>query len=187
MKRTDQTKAERWDSAPDRQPHLPWCEAGHTTYLEATDIEDGEKQSAETSPDEKARRNFLGCWLINSDQSLHSNSTTNRGVCIHYMGNGCQDQQEQAGQNPEHGSASHTWSHENHLSAWHGSNSQCGATWEEKKSQNTHSGRKTKKAAFPPSTHKPGTTHQKIASNAKACTTSTKNCPGHTKTLWMCQ
>ena len=35
------------------------------------------------------------------------------------MGNGCQDQQEQAGQNPEHGSASHVWSHENHPSALH--------------------------------------------------------------------
>ena len=54
-------------SCPDRQPHLPWCEAGHTTYLEATDREDRDKQSAETSPDEKARRNFLGCRLINSD------------------------------------------------------------------------------------------------------------------------
>ena len=95
----------------------PWCEAGHTTYLEATDREDGEKRSAETSPDEKARRNFLGCRLINSDQSLHSNSTTNHGVCIHYVGNGCQNQQEQAGQSPEHGSASHTWSQENHPSA----------------------------------------------------------------------
>ena len=83
------------------------------------------------------------------------------------MGNGCQDQQEQAGQNPEHGSASHTWSHENHPSAWHGKNSQCGTTWEEKKSQNPHSGRKTKKAAFPPSTHKPGTTHQKSPQTPK--------------------
>ena len=88
-----------------------------TTYLEATDRKDGEKQSVETSPDEKARRNFLGCRLINSDQSLHSNSMTNHGVCIYYMGNGCQDQQEQARQNPEHGCTSHTWSHENHPSA----------------------------------------------------------------------
>ena len=112
---------------------------------------------------------------------------TNHGVCIHYMGNGCQDQQEQAGQSPERGSASHTWSHENHPIALHGKNSQCGATWEEKKTQNPHSGRKTEKAAFPPSTHKPSTAHQKIASNAKGWTTSTKNCPGHTKTLWMCQ
>ena len=87
------------------------------------------------------------------------------------MGNGCQDQQEQAGQNPEHGSASHTWSLENHPSAWHGKNSQCGATWEEKKSQkksqNPHSGRKTNKAAFPPSTHKPGTTHKKSPQTSK--------------------
>ena len=117
LKGTDQTTAEGRDCAPDRHPHLPWCGAGHTTYLEATDREDGEKQSTETSPDEKARRNFLGCRLINYDQSLHSNSTTNHGVCIHYVGNGCQDQQEQAGQSPEHGSASHTWSHVNHPSA----------------------------------------------------------------------
>ena len=46
-----------------------------------------------------------------------ANSTTDHGVCIHYMGNGCQDQQEQARQNPAHGSASHTWSHENLPSA----------------------------------------------------------------------
>ena len=67
----------------------PWCEGGHTTYLEATDWEDGEKWSAETSPDEKARMNYLGCRLINSDQSLQSHSTTNHRVCIHYVGNGC--------------------------------------------------------------------------------------------------
>ena len=47
------------------------------TYLEATDREDGEKRSAETSPDENAGRNNLGCQLINSDHSLHSNGTTN--------------------------------------------------------------------------------------------------------------
>ena len=41
-----------------------------------------------------------------------------------------------------------------------GKNSQCRATWEEKKSQNPHPGRKTEKAAFPPTTHKPGTAHQ---------------------------
>ena len=87
------------------------------TYLEATNTEDGEKQSAETSLDEKARRNYLGCRLINSGQSLHSNSTTDHGVCIHFVGNSCEDQQEQAGQSPEHGSASHTWSHEHYPSA----------------------------------------------------------------------
>ena len=38
---------------------------------------------------------------------------------------------------------------------------------EEMKSQNPHSGRKTKKAAFPPSTHKPGTTHQKSPQTPK--------------------
>ena len=64
-------------------------EEGHTTYLEATDRLDGEKQSAETILDEKARRNYLGCRLINSDPSLHSNSRINHGVCIHYVGNGC--------------------------------------------------------------------------------------------------
>ena len=172
----------RMRSCPRQTPHLPWCEAGHTTYLEATDREDGEKRSAETSPDEKARRNFLGCRLINFDQNLHSNSTTNHGVCIHYMGNGCQDQQEQAGQSPEHGSASHTWSHENHSSAWHGKNSQRGATWEEKKSQNPHSGIKTKKAAFPPSTHKPGTTHQKSPQTPKPeppVQRTVQDTPGH--------
>ena len=91
-------------------------------------VEDGEKWSAETSPDETAHRNFLGCRLINSEQILHSDSTTNHGVCIHYVGNGCQDQPEQAGQSPENGSASHTWSHENHPSALHGKNRQCRAT-----------------------------------------------------------
>ena len=109
----------------------------------------------------------LECRLINSDQSLHSNSTTNHGVCIHYVGNGCQDQQEQAGKSPEHDSSSHTWSHENHSSALHGKKSQCGATWEEKMSQNSHPGRKTEKAAFPPSTHKPGTAHQKSPQTPK--------------------
>ena len=92
LKGTDKTEAEGWDRTPNRHPHLPGCETGHTTYLEATDTEVGEKQSAETSLDEKARRNYLVCRLINSDQSLHSNSTTNHGVRIHYMGNGCQDQ-----------------------------------------------------------------------------------------------
>ena len=118
-------------------------------------------------------RNYLRCRLVNSDQSLHSNSTTrdletgfkisgttNYGVCIHYVGNGCQDQQKQAGQSPEHGPASHTWSHESHPSAWHGKNSQCRATWEEKRPQDPHPRRKTEKAAFPPSTHEPGTAHQ---------------------------
>ena len=136
------------------------------TYLEATDREYGEKWSAKTRPDEKACRNYLGCQLINSDQSLQSHSTTNHGVCIHYVGNSCQNQQEQAGQSPEHGSASHTWSHENHPSALHGKNSLCGATWEEK-SENPHPGRKTEKAAFPPSTHKPGTVHQKSPQTPK--------------------
>ena len=63
-----------------------------TRPVEAIDREDGEKQSAETCLDKKARRNYLGCRLINSDQSLHSNSTTNHGVFIHYVGNSCQDQ-----------------------------------------------------------------------------------------------
>ena len=40
-------------------------------------------------------------------------------------------------------------------------NSQCRPTWEEWKARNPHPRRKTEKAAFPPSTHKPGTTHQK--------------------------
>ena len=57
---TDQTAAEGWDRAPGRHPDLPWCEAGHTTYLEATDREGGEKRSVESSRDEKARRNYLG-------------------------------------------------------------------------------------------------------------------------------
>ena len=83
------TEAERWDHVPDRHPHLPWCEAGHTIHMEATDREDGEKQSAETSLDEKAHGNYLGCRLINSDQSLHGNSTTNHGVCSHHLGDGC--------------------------------------------------------------------------------------------------
>ena len=50
---------------------------GSTTYLEATDRENGEKLSADTSLDEEARRNYMACRPINSDQSLHSNSTTN--------------------------------------------------------------------------------------------------------------
>ena len=33
------------------------------------------------------------------------------GICIHYVGNGCHGQQEQAGQSPEHGPASQTWSY----------------------------------------------------------------------------
>ena len=72
-----------------------------------------------------------------------------------------QNQQEQAGQSSERGPASHAWSHENHPSSWHGKKpSQCRAIWEKKKSQYPHSRRKTEKAAFPSSTHKPGTAHQ---------------------------
>ena len=37
----------------------------------------------------------------------------------------------------------------------------------ERRFQNPHSGRKTKKAAFPPSTHKPGTAHQKSPQTPK--------------------
>ena len=82
-------------------PHHSWCVGWHTIYLEVTDWEDEDQQSAETSLDEKAHRNYLGCWLINSDQNVCSISLTNHGVCIRYMGNGHQDQQEQAGQGPE--------------------------------------------------------------------------------------
>ena len=113
---TDENAAEKRDRAPNRHPCLPQCEAGHTTYLKTIDLEDGEKQSAETRPDEKALRNYLGCRLINCDQSLHSNILANHRVCIHKVGKGWQDQQEQAGQSPEHGPASHTWSNENHPS-----------------------------------------------------------------------
>ena len=60
LKGTGKAAAERWDSAPGRHPHLPLCEAVHTPYLEATDREDGEKQSAETSLDEKACRTTRG-------------------------------------------------------------------------------------------------------------------------------
>ena len=35
-------------------PHLPWCEAGHTTYLEATDWEDGEIKGKVKSKDKWA-------------------------------------------------------------------------------------------------------------------------------------
>ena len=56
------------------------------TYMEATDGEDGEKQCAETSPDVEAHWNYLGCRLIKSDQSLHSNSANNCRVCINYKG-----------------------------------------------------------------------------------------------------
>ena len=49
----------------------------------------------------------------------------------------------------------------NQFSARHGKNSQYRATSEENKSQNPHPRRKTERAAFPPSTHKPGTAHQK--------------------------
>ena len=149
---------------------LPWCEAGHTTYLEATGREEGEKQSTNAVFDEKACRNYLWCWLINSDQILSSGSETNLEVCICNMRNSCQDQQEQAGQGPEHGPASHPWSHENHPSAWHGKNSQCRATGEGKKPQDPHLNWESHLHSFYIEPwHSPPT----ITSKTKAWTTST--------------